>query len=186
MASNVRQQMKNWIATLEIHGSVLDVGGLKCPVRGRTKVWDVSDYKILDLRAEWKGWKADYVADINYLLPQTVIDNQQFDNVFCTEVMEYMIDPMTAVKNLNKFLKPGGKLFLSTHFMYPYHVGGTDAMRFTRGGVIRLLEYNRFKILDITPRLPLDPKLFTSLIMRESKVCKYPQEVGHLTTAQKL
>lgn len=175
--------MKEWISTLEVHGSVLDVGGLKAPVKGRTKVWDVSEYKILDIKPEWKGWQTDYVYDIQkeelHLL-------KQFDNVFCTEVLEYMHNPMLAVKNLNNFLKKGGHLYLSTHFMYPHHIGGTDCLRFTRDGVVKILEVNGFKVLNIVPRTPIDPKLFTSLIMRESKVCKYPQEVGHLTTAIKL
>lgn len=183
MPSNVRQQLKDWIGTLKIYGSVLDVGGLKAPVKGRTKIWEVAEYKILDIKPEWKGWKTDYICDIQKEISLII---EEFDNIFCTEVLEYVIDPMTAVKNLNKFLKKGGHLYLSTHFMYPHHIGGTDCLRFTRDGVIKILETNGFQIENIVPRLPLDPKLFTSLIMRESKICKYPQEVGHLITAIKL
>ena len=64
MPSNVRQQLKDWIGTLKIYGSVLDVGGLKAPVKGRTKIWEVAEYKILDIKPEWKGWKTDYICDI--------------------------------------------------------------------------------------------------------------------------
>ena len=165
MSSNVRQQLKDWISTLEIYGSVLDVGGLKAPVKDRTKVWDVPNYKILDIKSEWKGWKTDIVFDLqrhNY-------NGKEFDNVFCTEVVEYMFDPFTAFLNLNKMLKKGGKLYLSTHFMYPHHIGGTDCIRFTRDGIVTILKETGFKVDNIVPRVPLDPKLFTSLIMRESK-----------------
>lgn len=183
MASNVRQQLKDWISTLEIHGSVLDVGGLKAPVKGRTKIWDVSVYKIFDIKPEWKGWKTDYVDNLE---ETDVYLGEEFDHVFCTEVLEYMINPLQAIWNLNTFLKTGGLLYLSTHFMYPHHIGGTDCLRFTRDGIVKILERSGFEIVSITPRLPLDPKLFTILIMRESKICKYPQEVGHMTIARKL
>ena len=41
------QQLEDWIKTLDVSGSVLDIGGSQNPIKGRTKSWDVNEYKIL-------------------------------------------------------------------------------------------------------------------------------------------
>ena len=37
-----------------------------------------------------------------------------FDIIVCTELIEHLIDPNTAIHNMNRILKPGGHLLLST------------------------------------------------------------------------
>ena len=66
MASLTRIQLENWLKTINVKGSVLDVGGAQDPIQRRVKSWDVNDYKILDLETPHKGDKPDIVADINY------------------------------------------------------------------------------------------------------------------------
>ena len=78
MSSNTRRQLENWLGTIEVKGSVLDAGGVHMPIQGRTKTWEVTDYKILDCREDIFGHHTDYVEDLNfpiYRLPS-------FDNVF--------------------------------------------------------------------------------------------------------
>jgi len=45
---------------------------------------------------------------------QSLLDVQeQFDIIFCTEVVEHMVDPKTAVKHMLSCLLPNGMLILS-------------------------------------------------------------------------
>ena len=174
--SNTRKQLEEWLQTLEIKGTVLDVGGSAIPVKGRTKTWDVSYYDILDHRAG----EGIIVRDLN----EPIDFPKQYDNVFCLEVMEYVYDPRTATQNLAWFVKKGGKLYLSTHFIFPHHSGGVDCLRYTRNGITKLLTRAGLKVLSITPRMAVDGTLATALD-KESKRQYYRGEIGHLIIAEK-
>lgn len=181
MSSNTRQQLNIWLKTLDIQGSVLDVGGLHLPVKGRTKSWDVPLYEILDIEKNYKGIKANYVKDLNMMLDHT----KQYDNVFCLEVMEYVYDSMMVLRNLNWFLKKGGHLFISTHFIFPEHSGGEDLMRYTRKGIQKLLTKTGFEIKSVTPRLAVKNFTLAEILDFESKVQYSRGEIGHLIEAIK-
>lgn len=178
--SNNRKQLEGWLKTLEIEGTVLDVGGIHFPVRGRTKTWNVTEYEILDSKSGYRGMKADYVENINLVLDF----KKQFNNVFCLEVLEYVYDPMTAIRNLSWFLKRDGKLFISTHFIFPHHSGGEDCMRYTRTGITKLLTKVGLEIISITPRMAKSDDLTKALDL-ESKIQYNRGEIGHLIIARK-
>ena len=64
----------------------------------------------------------DIVSDITSI----PIENDYFDAVMCVEVFEHLPNPIEALLELNRVLKPGGKLILTapfaslTHYS-PYH-----------------------------------------------------------------
>lgn len=148
--SYTREQLERWLKTIEVKGSVLDVGGSQNPIKGRTKTWEVDDYKILDLEQPHKGDKPDIVADIQ----DDWVTGRQVDNVFCIEVSEYWHDPIRALRNMNDFLKDGGILYISFHFIYPLHPPiGLDHLRYTPAGVEKLLTESGFEIIDHIPRV---------------------------------
>ena len=80
MASNTRRQLENWLKTIDVSGSVLDVGGLTLPVYGRTKTWDVHSYAITDIKEKYKGRTVDRVWDFNEPIPAKT--RGDFDNIF--------------------------------------------------------------------------------------------------------
>lgn len=180
--SNVRRALENWLKTIYVTGSVLDVGGLAMPVKGRTKSWDVSNYRVLDIKG------GDYVADLNKkLIPYNPSGIFDYDIAFCLEVMEYIYNPFMALENINMFLKKGGVLYISTHFMFPHHSGGPDSLRYTRTGITRLLEKTGFKVEEITPRFAgMKGGMLEEWANSESKINKYPGQIGHMTKATKL
>jgi ubiquinone/menaquinone biosynthesis C-methylase UbiE len=71
---------------------------------------------------EWDTSSIDIVSDI-ISIPEP---NQSFDAIFCTEVFEHIPDPISAIKEFYRLLKPGGILIVTapfnslTHFA-PYH-----------------------------------------------------------------
>jgi len=179
--SPTRKQIEAWLKTIDVSGNVIDVGGAAWPVRGRTRSWDVHLYKVLDKNYTYKKIPIDYVQDLN----RPIGVNMQFDVVFAIEVMEYCWNPYQAALNLASLLKPGGLLYCSTHFMFPNHGGGTDVFRITREGINVLFTTVGFEILEIIPRKSVDEKTIIEWSAKESKICKYPGEIGHFFKARK-
>ncbi|MFH2018564.1 MAG: methyltransferase domain-containing protein [bacterium] len=129
--------------------SVVDIGGSQLPIYKRVKSWNVRDYKILDLEQphECKRFP-DILLDINEF--DVGFLNGNFDVAFMIEVMEYLYNPVRAIKNINLLLKFGGLLYISTHELYPVHNPiEFDYLRYTKNGIIKILEKCGFNILDV-------------------------------------
>lgn len=70
----------------------------------------------------WDYGKLDIISDVT-AIPRP---DGSFDAVLCTEVIEHIVNPIEAIKEFARLLKPGGQLLLTapfcsmTHFA-PYH-----------------------------------------------------------------
>ena len=62
-----------------------------------------------------------------------------FDAVVMAEVLEHCHDPRGALAGARRCLRPGGRLLLSTPFIFPIHNRPVDYWRFTRYGLELLL-----------------------------------------------
>lgn len=159
MSSKTRQQLESWIKEKTLHGQVLDIGGSQLPIEKRAKFVGEQDLWILDLpQPHEEKVKPDLVWDLNDRL---TLDSDfermdlfhDFDSAVCLEVSEYWYDPVTALKNIALFLKRGGSLFISFHFVYPVHNPvAQDTLRYTPQGAIRLLEACGYEIVESVPR----------------------------------
>jgi len=65
--------------------------------------------------------------------------SNQFDTVLFTEVLEHVPDPVLAIKEIYRVLRPGGKLILSAPQVYWLHEEPLDFYRFTKYGLLELL-----------------------------------------------
>lgn len=70
----------------------------------------------------WDTSKVHIVSDI-VDIPEP---DRSFDAILCTEVLEHVPDPVAAIKEFYRLLRPGGELILTTPFcslthMAPYH-----------------------------------------------------------------
>jgi SAM-dependent methyltransferase len=70
-----------------------------------------------------------------------------FDVVLCTEVLEHLPEPQTALDEMFRVLRPSGTLLLTTRFLFPIHDAPHDYFRFTKYGLRYLLR--RFEILEL-------------------------------------
>ncbi len=64
---------------------------------------------------------------------------ESFDAVVMAEVLEHCHDPRGALAGARRALRPGGRLLLSTPFIFPIHNRPVDYWRFTRYGLELLL-----------------------------------------------
>ncbi len=109
---------------------VLDVGCGTAPYRPLFAHCDYKthDFKQLDARQNRAGKeyaKVDYVSDI-ISIP---VPDASFDVLICTEVLEHVPEPIKALKEFSRIVKPGGIVLLSAPlagFVHqePYHFYG--------------------------------------------------------------
>lgn len=97
--------------------SVLDVGAGECPYR---RLFAHCDYKTHDfagyegtatgvLQQDWQYGRLDYVSSITAI----PVPDESFDVLLCTEVLEHVPEPVAALREIGRVLKPSGLLLLS-------------------------------------------------------------------------
>ena len=124
-----------WIArtlrALPEGSSLLDVGAGECAYKHHC---DHLDYLAQDIAeydgvgdgaglqtGKWDTSELDFICDL-YDIPE----DRQFDTVFCSEVLEHVVDPVRALEKLSRLVGPGGRVIVTapfnslTHFA-PYH-----------------------------------------------------------------
>ena len=85
--------------------------------------------------------KPDFVMDVTNL----GFSDNSFDYIFMLEVLEHVTEPSDAMSEIYRCLKPGGKLFMSTPFIFGIHDAPNDYYRYTKFG----LKYLARKFQDI-------------------------------------
>ncbi len=107
-----------------------------------------------------------YIGDI--CSKNGFLADESFDYVTCTEVLEHTLQPFGAVKEIERILRPGGLVFISTPFNFRIHGPLPDCWRFTEHGLRALL--SEFKILELnqieTPGRHLMPIHYTVIAQK--------------------
>lgn len=123
---------------------ILDVGSGKAPFR---ELFTNRRY----IRLDWNH--SIYEAPVDVWGSATIlpIANACVDAVICTEVLEHVSEPLSALTEIYRVLKPLGKLWLTTPFVWPLHEEPYDYYRYTSHGLRHLLEQTRFQVTSILP-----------------------------------
>lgn len=109
-----------------------------------------ANYVGLDLLA---GEGVDVVGDAHKLSESFSLE--YFDFIYSISVFEHLLFPWKAVLEINKVLKTGGYVFLSTHPVWPAHELPWDFWRFPRNGFHALFnQYTGFNLVSLTEGLP--------------------------------
>lgn len=145
MKKITRKAQMKFLNQYKTDESVLDIGAGYAPYKklfpNRTSV-DID-----------KSVNPDILADITKL----PISENSYGTVLCIEIFEHLKDPYLAVKELNRIIKPGGRLIITTRFLYPLHMVPDDYWRYTPY-IIRDI----FKDWDIE-KIEFESESFTAL-----------------------
>jgi SAM-dependent methyltransferase len=104
---------------------IIDIGGTlglrpdkSNRVKGETEFllpyFSTVDYKVLDKVADFNP---DIVGDIHDL----PLKNDSVDAIFCCSVIEHVENPIRAVEEVCRVLKPGGYALFYAPFLFYYH-----------------------------------------------------------------
>ena len=75
-----------------------------------------------------------------------------FDTVVCTEVLEHVPNPLKALQEMHRVLKPGGHLILSTPMYWPRHEAPYDYFRYPYDGLLHLVKESKFELIELFNR----------------------------------
>jgi SAM-dependent methyltransferase len=130
----VRRPLVDWLRAQDVRGlRVLDVGCGDRPYE-----------PLLAAAAEVVGFDVpgNAHADLHGSIDALPVEDGSFDVVLCLQVLEHVPDPAAAVRELRRVVRPGGRVLLSTHGIYPFHPNPDDLWRWTHSGLERLFREN--------------------------------------------
>lgn len=120
--------------------------------------------KVLDVGAGNKPYKAlfhrsvyasiDVQGDHNFIgsvMHMPLLDNH-FNHVLCTQVLEHVTDPLKALEEICRVLKPGGILWMTVPQGWGVHGSPPSYFNFTRYGILELCRKAGFVNYNIMER----------------------------------
>lgn len=93
---------------------------------------------------QWYGTRPTVFGDAHSL----PFADARFDTALMLDVLEHLRAPETCIKECERILNDGGKLFLKVPFLYPIHDAPADFQRWTRFGLLQLAKRHGFEVLS--------------------------------------
>lgn len=130
----------------ELQGDLLDFGCGAKPYRDLFH--HVTSYTGVDFENEGHG-HANEQIDVFYDGKTLPFNNEVYDAVFCSEVFEHLFNLPEILKELNRVLKPGGKMLITCPFVWPEHEKPHDFARYTWYALQSEVEKAGFEVVTI-------------------------------------
>lgn len=129
----------------KLGGSLLDFGCGTKPYKSLFR--NVQEYIGIDFKID--GRKDNY-SEVDQFYDGKVIpfENDRFDSLLCTEVLEHVFNIEVVLKEFNRVLKLNGKALITTPFMWEEHEMPYDFARYTTPALKYLYQKNGFKVID--------------------------------------
>ena len=129
-------------------GALLDVGCGAMPYRSLTKSLDRHDGVDIVRR----------IPEVTYessITDMSVVPSGEYNFALCSEVLEHVDNPVAALSEICRVMKPGGRLLLTVPFLSRLHEEPHDYFRYTEHGLRKLLTDAGFDIerIDVTSSL---------------------------------
>ena len=130
----------------ELWGRVIDLGCGSAPYKP-----DIQKVAAEYIGVDWPNSahdqaSVDIAANLSAAFP---IRDECADVAVSFQVLEHIPEPQYFVSECHRILKPGGKIILTTPFMWHVHEAPHDYFRYTRYGLTYLLEQAGFTQVDI-------------------------------------
>ncbi len=142
----VRKELLQSIKELapKLTGRLMDFG---CGAKPYKSLFSVSEYIGVDYDGEGHNHNNEDI-EVFYDGVNIPFDNETFDSIFSSEVLEHLFNPEDILKELNRVMKTGGKILLTCPFTICEHEVPIDFARYTSFAVKALLERNGFAIVE--------------------------------------
>ena len=152
-----RMRRNDWITkhanNIPNGSKVLDIGAGGCPHREKFShceyfTQDFVQLSDLQIQNQDGYGKIDFISDILDI----PVPDKSYDAILCTEVIEHIPDPISAIKEISRILKPGGTLLITAPLQSglhqePYHFYGG----YTKYWYQKFLTESNFSELSIEP-----------------------------------
>jgi SAM-dependent methyltransferase len=139
-------------------GDVLDIGCGEKPYQEIITKYSTSYIGLESKRSPLGFQYTDIIGDALNL----PFEKECFDNIVAFQVMEHIPEPELFLKEINRVIKRGGYVLLTTPFMWGEHDPPFDYFRYTRYGLKYLAEKCGFEVVIIQP----DTKFWSTWILR--------------------
>ena len=147
-SKTIARTLFNWEigkSVKNIKGIIIDLGGGFKPSYER--FWQIKPEKFIRVDINEKV-EPDVIADLNKPLS---FSGNFADAIFLFSVIYILEDPGKTLIEINRILKPGGKLFITSPFIFNEAKEPNDYWRFTSEGLEKLLKESGFNDYFITP-----------------------------------
>ena len=145
----VRRGLINGVREISSHfsrGRLLDVG---CGSKPYEKLFDAVEYIGIDIEVSGHDHSSSKV-DKFYDGKKIPFEDKSFDNVFSSETFEHVFNINELLDEINRVLKPGGKLCFTLPFVWEEHEQPYDFARYTSFAAEHLLNAHGFKLIKLT------------------------------------
>jgi SAM-dependent methyltransferase len=111
----------------------LNANDIICDIGNQGKdIPELATYKLITLDIT-DSTGPDVVADITRF--NSHIPDESYDALMCTEVLEHVVDPFAAIRELRRIVKVGGYILFTTPLNARIHGPVPDCWRFTEFGL---------------------------------------------------
>lgn len=144
----LKRELEAFAAGLPPGSIVLDAGAGHQPYR---EIFSHCQYETADFEKVEVSTKvyapSTYVCDLRSI----PVEDNRFDAIAFTNVMEHLPDPQDVLTEFWRVLKPGGVIFYTAPFMYQEHEQPYDYYRYTQFGVRHLFTKAQFEVSEVRP-----------------------------------
>jgi len=153
MAKELKNRLTNAIhdkqlgifAQAYIHGRLIDIGCGTKPYEELLSPY-VSEHIGVDHEYTTHDKSKIDIFGTAYNIP---VEDDSFDSVICTSVLEHLEEPKKALEECRRILKNGGVAIYSIPFIWHLHEQPRDFYRFSTYGIKYLFEKVGFEIIEL-------------------------------------